>query len=903
MNSPDAQAHASGHVAAAQVPDIRLEQLNTELGCHARIASYLGADFQRPVRALGDGYPDSAVAQVGKITERLLKRLWIHHGAPGTPSGKTLRDLIRGCRPYIRSQRVLDALHEIQRLRNRASHDGYPVAAEDGLVAIRRLLDVLDWYTSTGSGALTRHAPRLAPAAAAKAEWLAGLYLTLDYRLARRQELSRHAVYLLFTRERGLHCEHTELLACRDPREADETLAADPSLLQTGLPQLTRILVLEQEAGERPRRLPGDFQVVSYSRFMDAFIDMPRHLADVAATYPALDTAVIPLEGDLLSTDERTGDMTVAAVGNARDLLCRLASGGGNMLVIGPPASGKTTLLKRLTVTPPTAGARRYRVFFDLSLKGRQESFADFVTRTLGPCMRVESAYVFPALCYFARAGSVLLALDAFDEAVPEMTPAGLLSLFADVAQVLSAESAVVLTSRVSFLQDSPQTRRLLDGTKLMSEKLAQQLHARGVDPQHLPRFSVLRLHEPPGGPLIAAELRQQDPKPQDATEHAGPVNPAQLAGLLWRRITDVAGPGLVPEIVDYLGLEFLRGVTVFSLIELVNELGIEVFDGGQVDMASFRLRELFRTAVPDGTSLALRHAVFQELLAAEFLRDPRRRETALAAAPRPRLTEEVREFIYRRTAAEPALRRTAADRIVPAGIYLVGPSHELMLRRLDEPTRMDEFPVTVARYKRFLRLVSRRGSAGWDHPDTPAGHSHQPPQDRLPVPAYYKDPVYDNHPAIGVSWWSAYAFARSEGKRLPASLEWEAAARGFDGRLFPWGDDIDVSLVNCADTWSDRPLITYAAWRTEHDLGRLAGALPVAVDAHPANISPFGVRELGGNVWEWTSTVLSGRNEAVICGGSFDNPYRAVQASSKGTCHRDGTSELIGFRCTQDIA
>ena len=61
---------------------------------------------------------------------------------------------------------------------------------------------------------------------------------------------------------------------------------------------------------------------------------------------------------------------------------------------------------------------------------------------------------------------------------------------------MLSAESAVVMTSRVSFLEDSPQVRRLLDGTSLMSEKLAQQLHAQGVDPLRVPRFSVLRLRD-----------------------------------------------------------------------------------------------------------------------------------------------------------------------------------------------------------------------------------------------------------------------------------------------------------------------------------------------------------------------------------------------------------------------
>ncbi|MFI5069155.1 MAG: hypothetical protein ACHP9Z_34955, partial [Streptosporangiales bacterium] len=168
------------------VLDTRLARLQAELDEHARVARYLHLDLSRPVRSLADGYPENAIALTGKITERLLKQLWIHHGAPGTPDGKALGDLITGCRPWIRSHRVIDALHEIQRLRNHSSHDGYKIADEDGLVAIRRLLDVLAWYTSTGSGALSQHAPRLSPAAAAKAEFLAGLYVTLDYRLARR---------------------------------------------------------------------------------------------------------------------------------------------------------------------------------------------------------------------------------------------------------------------------------------------------------------------------------------------------------------------------------------------------------------------------------------------------------------------------------------------------------------------------------------------------------------------------------------------------------------------------------------------------------------------------------------------------------------------------------------------
>jgi hypothetical protein len=489
---------------------------------------------------------------------------------------------------------------------------------------------------------------------------------------------------------------------------------------------------------------------------------------------------------------------------------------------------------------------------------------------------------------------------------VPETTPAGLLALFTEVAQVLSAESAVVMTSRMSFLEDSPQVRRLLDGTSLLAEKLVQHLHAHGVDPVRVPRFSVLRLHDSASGEsLLSGQLRRQAIASQDGAVQDGRESGGRdLAGLLWWHITQAVEPELLPRVVACFGLAFLRGVTVFSLVDLVNTLGIEVFDGGRVDAGSFRLRGLFRAADAAVTAVAMRHTAYQELLAAEYLRSPQGRDAALQAAPRPRVTEQVREFLYRRSQATgtASAGTMAGDCVVPAGVYLVGPSHHLMLRQLAQPARLERFPVTVGRYKRFLRAVERHGSAAWDHPDMPAGHTHQPQPGQLPVPSYYSDPAYDGHPAVAVTWWSAYAFARSEGKRLPASLEWEAAARGFDGRLFPWGDEVDLSLVNCADSWSDRPLITYGAWREEHQHGRLARAVPAPVDSHPGNISPFGVRELGGNVWEWTATVITGRGEAVACGGSFDSPYRAVQASSKGSYRRDGASNVIGFRCATDV-
>jgi hypothetical protein len=900
--------------------DSRLVRLKAELDDHARIARYLGLDFERPIQSLGDGYPENAIAWVGKITERLLKQLWRHHDVPGTPAGKTLKDLIGGCRPYIRSHRVLESLRDIQRLRNRSAHDGYQIADEDGLTAVRRLLEVLAWYTSTESGALSGHAPRLAPKVAAKAEFLAGLYVTLDYKPAKRFELSRHTVYQLFVRERGLRSEYVELLLSRDAGDVAKVLeATGGELLQTQLPKLTRFLILEDAAGgELPESLREDRRVLSYDHFMDAFVDLSRHLADVAGLYPRLDAAIAPITGDLLTADERSGQMRISEAGAASTLLEQVAASGGNLLIVGRPGSGKTTLLKQLVASAGSAAARRYRFFFDLSLKGRQEAFADFVTRTLVPYMAVEAAYVFPTFCYFARAGSVMCALDGFDEAVPELTQAGFLGLFAELTEVVSAESAVVMTSRVSFLEDSPQVRRLMDGTSLMSEKLIQQLHAQGVDPLRVPRFSVLRLRDAEsGGSLLGARLQHDLGRPGQpaaaapgrADSPGGSVGAGQgdLGELLWRHITAVAEPALLPRMVEFFGLAFLRGVTTLTLVDLVNELGMTVFDGGRVSFGDFRLGALFRPADaggsggnggrPAGAAVAFRHAAYQELLAAEFLRTLPGRDAALAAAARPRLTEQVRDFLAHRSGTA-----ATGDCVVPAGVYLVGPSHHLMLRRLVRPVRLDEFPVTVRRYKRFLAAIADSGSARWDHPAMPAGYTHEPWRERLRIPGYYDDPAYDNHPAIAINWWSAYAFARFEGKRLPTSLEWEVGARGPDGRLFPWGDQVDLSAVNCADSWSDHPLITYEAWREELDRGMLKDALPGPVDGHPGNVSPFGVREMAGNVWELTATVLDELDEAVICGGSFDNPYRAVQASSKGTYRRRGASNAVGFRCAEDL-
>jgi hypothetical protein len=410
--------------------DTRLFQLRNELDDHARVARYLGLDFERPIKSLGDGYPENTIALVGKITERILKQLWRHHNVPGDPGGKSLNELIKGAQPYIRSSGVLDSLRDIQRLRNRSTHDGYEIAEEDGLAAVRRLLDLLAWFSSTGSGILSGDVPKLAPEVAIKAEFLAGLYVTLGFQPVKRFELSRNTVYQLFFRERGLRSEYVELLLSRSVEDVSQVLeATDGELLQTKLPKLTRFLVLEENGSSQASSpLGGDYRVLTYDRFMDAFVNLDQHLTDVVGSYPELLAAGrLTVSGDLLTTDERTGEQQVSRIGAADQLLDDVAATGGNLLIVGRSGSGKTTLLKQLVARSATAGRRRYRFYFDLSLKQPGEPFREFITRMLTPYMEVESTHVFEVFNYFARSGSVLCALDGIDEAVPSATQAGFL--------------------------------------------------------------------------------------------------------------------------------------------------------------------------------------------------------------------------------------------------------------------------------------------------------------------------------------------------------------------------------------------------------------------------------------------------------------------------------------------
>ena len=156
----------------------------------------------------------------------------------------------------------------------------------------------------------------------------------------------------------------------------------------------------------------------------------------------------------------------------------------------------------------------------------------------------------------------------------------------------------------------------------------------------------------------------------------------------------------------------------------------------------------------------------------------------------------------------------------------------------------------------------------------------------------FYNEP---DQPVAGVSWHEVAAYARWAGQRLPTEAEWEKAARGTDGRMYPWGNEMDFSRISY----------------------RLVGGRRTSlVGSHLAGASPYGVLDMAGNVCEWVSDwygeayyknspkknpqgPLKGEFR-VLRGGSFGSNRNQVQCVYRGFEKPDFTAFHIGFRCAK---
>ena len=201
---------------------------------------------------------------------------------------------------------------------------------------------------------------------------------------------------------------------------------------------------------------------------------------------------------------------------------------------------------------------------------------------------------------------------------------------------------------------------------------------------------------------------------------------------------------------------------------------------------------------------------------------------------------------------------------------------HELLMKSF----YIDKTPVTCAEFKRFLDATHYRPKDGhnflrnWIHGTFPEGWARKP--------------------VTWVSLEDARAYAMWAGKRLPHEWEWQYAAQGKDGRLYPWGNAKD-----------DRRVPPFEKGREQRP--------PTDVDAYPQGASPFGLLDLVGNVWQWTDEFRDEHTRAAILkGGSYYRPDKsgwycpqARQLNQHGKylllAPSLDRSATLGFRCVAD--
>ncbi len=150
------------------------------------------------------------------------------------------------------------------------------------------------------------------------------------------------------------------------------------------------------------------------------------------------------------------------------------------------------------------------------------------------------------------------------------------------------------------------------------------------------------------------------------------------------------------------------------------------------------------------------------------------------------------------------------------------------------------------------------------------------------------------NHPVVQVSAQDAAAFCAWYGLRLPSEAEWEFAARGAERRRYPWGRSPPGSQTqrqaNFGTTECCSPDATDGYWRT------------APVGAFPLGASPFGILDMAGNVWEWTSSRFPERPQLMVLrGGGWGNDPYCLRTAYRHGNEPDIGLDMVGFRCAAD--
>jgi len=243
----------------------------------------------------------------------------------------------------------------------------------------------------------------------------------------------------------------------------------------------------------------------------------------------------------------------------------------------------------------------------------------------------------------------------------------------------------------------------------------------------------------------------------------------------------------------------------------------------------------------------------------------------------------------------------------IPAGTYRIGDDKHPV--QIEQPYRLSKYPVTNRQYAAFIQAGGYADRQWWSEtgwswrigeydsqaPDRIKDWLAQRPPEKRHEPFYWHQSRWNNPlaPVVGVSWFEAQAYGNwlsarlGKPVRLPTETEWEAAARGPEGREYPWDNQNTHVDLNCYEYWNRQDLSDV-----------LEVASTTIICQFPAAATPAGLHDLSGNVWEWcNSWYESGQINRVIRGGAWDLYRRNARSAYRSRFVPATFNNDLGFR------
>jgi formylglycine-generating enzyme required for sulfatase activity len=580
-----------------------------------------------------------------------------------------------------------------------------------------------------------------------------------------------------------------------------------------------------------------------------------------------------------------------------------------HLTILGDFGTGKSCCAMELTVRLLARGGPRTPLFFSLRDYQHEETLQSIVTKGMTEKYGIVN-FNYPAFLRLLEEGRLLLIFDAFDELATLSERWATVTSLRLLNEAVKGRSKVILTCRTHYFTTQAAEREGIAGSmpprggELFAEVEGRRNYAiaylEPFSPEQVREF--VRRHHPENTDEVMEQIGRLDAVEDLSTrpvllemilktlprllKQAGPLNLATLYETFTRLWLDnvAKGDALTPQdklrfsqaLAIKLNQDALPRIHYSALEEYVGDFFQKLLrspaDRFRFDQ-EIRVCDFLNRDAEGYYQFA--HKSFMEFFVAQEVAAALLRGEVSAC----KLNEAIVRFVYHLAAPKYRYERRLEDGMVyvPAGPFVFGES-----MAVTEAFRIDRSPVTNAQFCQFLNACGNKEEGGAEWIDLKGAYGKEKCRISGRKGRFTVEHGYENHPAIYVSWYGAAAFAKWAGKRLPSEQEWEKAARGIDGRRYPWGEEFSEQRCNTQESG-------------------IGGTTEVGKYGE-AGRSPYGAEDMAGNVGEWTNSLWSEKGEAarVLRGGSWGGVSGGAACSCRDLEHPHSRGGNVGFRCAR---